>query len=254
MNNPPIPWNKRTFRVQGRSKTEQGFTVSRRGGCKGALSLIPCLFLRVESFKTGQNPTEVGQAVQEQGGVYIAQGVVQPQCHHPAFRAAADGTGQIQIGGSQRSFLAGARPAFETDVAFLFQYVGLFLQPCYVLRRNTGITLGIVLRQILLQRGKFPHGAHQTSLNAVQHNHRTRIYSGMPHDAYQGIQFIHGSICFYARRRFGAAPAEHQIRFAIVSTLGYHAHTPYPIMPFPACTQKRRHDSRRKSTHTTLQK
>jgi hypothetical protein len=72
MYNPLIPWNERIIPIQGRSKTEQGFTVSRRGGSEEALSLIPCLFFRVQSFKTGQNPAEVGQAVQEQGGVYIA--------------------------------------------------------------------------------------------------------------------------------------------------------------------------------------
>ena len=203
--------------------------------------MIFFLFFRIQRFKAGQNPAKIGKAVQEQGRVDVAQGVIQPQRHHPAFRTAADGTGQIKLGRSQGTFLAGARPPLEADVAFLLQQMGLFLQPCYVLRRNAGITLGVILGQILLQRSQFPHGPHQARLNAIQHFHRPGAYSGMAHYANQGIQFIHRSISFNARGRLGAPFAEHQVRFSAVSTLGDHAHTPYPTMPARPCTQKRRH-------------
>ena len=113
--------------------------------------------------------------------------MIQPQCHHTAFRTAADGTGQVQIRGAQRSFLARAGPAFETDVAFLFQQMGLFLQPCHILRFNAGVPLGVIFGQILLHRGQFPHGTHQASLDAVQHLHRPGAYPGMAHHANQGI-------------------------------------------------------------------
>ncbi|MEY3896553.1 MAG: hypothetical protein RLZZ214_2073 [Verrucomicrobiota bacterium] len=164
----------------------------------------------------GEDPEEVGKAVEKQSHDFRHGFAGFVQNKHGALGTAGDGARIIEAGAGQRAFGAGPGPAGEADAALLV-VVGGGGDPFQILRAEVGVFFLQILLFVFRQRRELAHQADETRLDAVDDGDDVRLSFRRAGEAEGGVELIDGAEGFDAEGGFRDAFGKHQICFPLIA-------------------------------------
>lgn len=174
-------------------------------------------------FDTGENPEEIGEAVEEEPDDFGDGFAGFVEGEDGAFGAAGDGTGEVEAGAGEGSFGTRGGPVGEADAACFVGFCG-FDEPVEIGLGEGLIVFFRVAGCVFGEAGEFAHEADEAVLKGVDERNERGIGGGGAGEAEGGIEFVDGTKGFDAEGCFGDAAVEEEVGVSRVAAAGDDAH------------------------------
>lgn len=176
-------------------------------------------------FPAGEEPEDVGEAVEEAGDFGVGDGLFGAgEVDEGAFGTAGDGAGHVGMGACEGAGGAGESPAFEFEGAVGFEEGDFFIEPgdC-----GGGDGVGVGVGVALFETGRggdFSHEVDEPALDLGADFGGLGAAGVDAEEAEGGVEFIDVSEGVDAGVFFGDAVAEEEIGFSLVTAAGGDRH------------------------------